>query len=141
MFKTLLIFHFLGLSIGAGTGVYLAALSAHAAKLADKSAARSVMLGPGAVIANVGTVGLALLLISGVGMVAIDNGMVRWDTAFWIKMALVFSIVIYVAGMKWLTARARRETVPKAAFTMKKLGPVGPVLAACAIGAAVLAFQ
>ena len=141
MFKTLLIFHFLGLSIGAGTGVYLAALSAHAAKLADKSAAKAVMLGPGGVISNVGTVGLVLLLISGVGMVGLNNGVIQWGLAFWIKMALVVLLVVYVTLMKWLALRAKQETVPKAAFTMKKLGPIGPTLAVCAIGAAVLAFQ
>jgi uncharacterized membrane protein len=141
MNKTLLIFHFLGLSIGAGTGIYMAALSAYAAKMADKAAAKAVMLGPGDVISKVGTVGLVLLLISGAGMVALNDGVAKWGSIFLIKMALVLTLVIYVVSMKWLAARAKQETVPKAAFTMRKLGPVGPLLAVCTIGAAVLAFQ
>ena len=67
MHKLMLITHFLGLSIGAGTGIYMAALSSYAAKLPDKAAAKAVMLGPGGAVSSVGLVGLILLLLSGAG--------------------------------------------------------------------------
>jgi hypothetical protein len=141
MYKLLLVAHFLGLSIGAGTGVYLAALSSYAGKLADKSEAKAVMLGPGGVISKVGTFGLVLLLVSGAGMVAADGGVAQWGPAFWLKMALVVMLIVYVTSMKWLAACARRETDPAAASTMKRLGPLGPTLALFTIGAAVVAFK
>lgn len=141
MFKLLLITHFLGLSIGAGTGVYMAALSAYAGKIADKTEAKAVMLGPGGAISSVGTIGLAMLLLSGMGMVAVGGGVAQWGIAFWIKMALVGLIVVYVMSLKRLAARARLETTPNAAIAMKKLGPIGPMLAIFTVSAAVLAFK
>jgi hypothetical protein len=141
MYKLLLIAHFLGLSIGAGTGVYMAALSSYAGKLADKSEAKAVMLGPGGVISKVGTFGLGLLLLSGVGMVVGADVPMQWGFVFWLKMILVAMIIVYVASMRWLAARAKVETAPKAAFTMKRLGPLGPMLAMFTIGVAVLAFK
>ena len=141
MYKLLLITHFFGLSIGAGTGIYMAALSAYAAKTADRAEAGAVMLGPGGAISRVGSIGLVVLLLSGVGMIAVSGGAAQWGLAFWVKMALVALIIVYVANMKMLAARAREEAEPKAAFIMKKLGPVGPILAVFTISAAVLAFQ
>ena len=141
MHQLMLIAHFLGLSIGAGTGIYMAALSAYAAKLPDKTEAKSVMLGPGAAVSKVGTVGLGLLLLSGLGMVFVDNIAVQWDWAFRVKMVLVGLIIVYVAGMHRLASRAKREKVPQAVFIMKKLGPIGPLLAVFTIIAAVMAFQ
>lgn len=137
----MLITHFIGLSIGAGTGIYMAALSAYAAKLQDKAAAKAVMPGPGGAVSGVGVTGLALLLLSGVGMVFIDNVAAQWDWAFRIKMVLVGLIIIHVANMHRLAARAKRETTPQAAFTMKKLAPLGPILGVLTIIAAVMAFQ
>ena len=99
------------------------------------------MLGPGGAISGVGSIGLVVLLLSGVGMVAVSGGAAQWGLAFWVKMALVALIIAYVANMKMLAARAREEAEPKAAFIMKKLGPVGPILAVFTISAAVLAFQ
>lgn len=141
MHQLMLIMHFVGLSIGAGTGIYMAALSAYAAKLPDKAAAKAVMLGPGGAVSGVGVAGLTLLLLSGVGMVFVDNIAAQWDLAFRIKMLLVGLIIIHVANMYRLAARAKRETTPQAAFTMKKLGPLGPILGVLTIIAAVIAFK
>jgi len=141
MHKLMLITHFLGLSIGAGTGIYMAALSAYAAKLPDKAVAKTVMLGSGGAISSVGLVGLSLLLLSGVWMVFVEHMVVQWDWAFRIKMVLVGLIVVYVGTMHRLAGRAKQETVPQAVFTMKRLGPIGPVLGVFTIIAAVIAFQ
>ena len=137
MHKLMLITHFLGLSIGAGTGIYMAALSSYAAKLPDKA----VMLGPGGAVSSVGLVGLILLLLSGAGMVFVDHITAHWAWAFRVKLVLVGLIVIYVTIMHHLGVRAKREMAPRAAFTMKKLGTIGPLLAVFTIIAAVMAFQ
>jgi uncharacterized membrane protein YbhN (UPF0104 family) len=141
MHKLMLITHFLGLSIGAGTGIYMAALSSYAAKLPDKAAAKAVMLGPGGAVSSVGLVGLILLLLSGAGMVFVDHITAHWAWAFRVKLVLVGLIVIYVTIMHHLGVRAKREMAPRAAFTMKKLGTIGPLLAVFTIIAAVMAFQ
>jgi len=139
-YKTLLILHMFGLTIGAGTGFYLAAVGRHAARHLEQAEARTLIPGVNGAISKLGTLGLALLLLSGVGMVTMA-GSAALNTVFWIKMALVGAIVVYVGVMHSLAARSRRAGDASALLTMKKLSPIGPVLAVATLSAAVLAFR
>lgn len=141
MYNVLLTVHFLGLSIGAGTGVYLAALASYAARQCDRAKARELMLGAGGVVSAVGLAGLILLLVSGILMVLSVGGIDQFGTAFRWKMAAVAVLVVFVTAMKRLALQAKRESTPRAAIAMKKLGPVGPALAVLTIGLAVSAFH
>jgi uncharacterized membrane protein SirB2 len=140
LYKTLLILHMVGLSIGAGTGIYIAAVARHATRNLDQAEARTLIPGVNGAISRVGSIGLALLLLSGIGMAAIV-GPAALGTAFWIKMALVVLIVAFVGTMQHLSRRTRRSGDAGAAATMKRLGPVGPVLAVLTVIAAVGAFH
>jgi hypothetical protein len=137
----LLSLHFLGLTIGAGTGVYLAALARWTAKHRGPPAVRDIMLGPGKAISDVGTIGLLLLIATGVALVFGAGGFGAMPAAFWIKLALVALIVVFVGTMRALAVRARNESGPGTMLLMKKLGPLGLVLAVLTVGAAVAAFH
>lgn len=140
LYKTLLVVHMIGVSIGAGTGIYLTAVARHAARNLDQAEARTLLPGVSGAISKVGTVGLALLLLSGIGM-ALMAGPAAFNTVFWIKMALVVLIVVFVGTMQALATRTRRAADVKAAAAMKMLGPIGPVLGVLTVIAAVDAFH
>lgn len=139
LYKTLLLLHMFGLTIGAGTGVYLAAVGRHAARHLEQAEARTLLPGVNGAISRVGSIGLGILILSGIGMMAILGG--APGAAFWIKMALVAAIVIFVSTMQVLARRIRRAGDAGAAMQMKRLAPLGPVLAVLTIAAAVAAFH
>jgi len=138
-FHLLLFTHLVGLSIGAGTGLYLGAVSGHAARNLEPSEARTLMPGIAAAISRVGTAGLVLLIASGVAM-AWMLGSAALNAAFWWKMVFVAAIVVYVGTMQVLARRVRTAGDAGAARLMKRLAPLGPVLALATIAAAVAAF-
>jgi uncharacterized membrane protein len=138
-FKILLILHMIGLSIGAGTGIYIAAVGRHAARNLEQAEARTLIPGVNGAISKIGTIGLALLLASGLGL-AIVMGPAALGTAFWVKMALVALLVVYLGVVHRLAARTRNGDL-SAVATLKSIGPVGPTLALLTIVSAVVAFS
>ena len=139
LFKTLLILHMFGLSIGAGTGIYLAAVARHAARNLDQAESRTLIPGVSGAISKVGSIGLALLILTGLAMTEM-MGMSALGTAFWVKMALVAAIVVYV-GTAHSLARRMRNGDMRAVATMNAIKPVGPLLALLTMTAAVVAFH
>jgi len=140
LYKTLLLLHMFGLTVGAGTGFYIAAIGRHAARNMEQAEARTLIPGINGAISKLGTVGLALLLVSGIGL-ALILGPAVFNTAFQIKMWLVVLVVVFVGTMHHLAARTRRAGDIRAAQMMRKLGPLGPLLAVATLIAAVMAFH
>jgi hypothetical protein len=140
MFDTLLFLHFVGISIGAGTGVYLIALSRHAARNLDQAEARTLMPGVANTISGVGKLGLILLIVSGITMTLLMGKNV-WSSLFMIKLILVALIVVFVAVMNYLARRVHGKGDMSAAQVMKKIAVLGPMLAILTIFTAVLAFH
>jgi len=140
MYDLLLFLHFFGVAIGAGTGFYMLAVHKHAARNLDQAEARTIMPGIAAAISRVGTIGLTLLIISGVGM-ALIMGTAALTTWFAFKMLLVVLIVGFVVTMKRLAGRVQRNGDLQAASRMKKLGIAGPVLGTLTILVAVSVFH
>jgi len=140
MYITLLILHMFGLTIGAGTGIYLAAVGRHAARNLDQAEVRTLLPGVNAAISRVGTVGLGLLLVSGIGMATI-LGSSAFNTIFLVKMALVVAIVVFVGSVQVLARRSRRAGDARAAAILRRISPLGPVLAVLTLAAAVGAFH
>jgi len=140
LYQMLLTFHMIGLAIGAGTGVYILAVNRHAARNLDQDEARALMPGINGTLSRVGAIGLALLLLSGIGMMAQIGGrsLGAWFT---VKMVLVAAIVVFVGVMHMLSSRLRRRGDASVAATMQRLGPVGPTLALLTVIAAVVAFH
>jgi len=145
MYDFILILHFLGLTMGAGTSFYMLGLALHARRLKDPEAAKNVMLGAGAAISGVGLLGLILLLASGYFLLiqsGIDIKTLNW--AFWMKMAMVVVILIYTVTMKVFAIKAKRREGEEGIAAMKKMkrfAPIGPFLAFLVISFAVLAFN
>ncbi len=137
----LLATHFIGLAIGAGTGVYLAAMGRWTVKHRGPPAVRDIMLGPGKAISDVGLVGLIVLVVSGLGLVSTNAGFSAMPTLFWLKLALVALILLYVFLMRRLAAQAQAETGPATLLRMKKFGPFGVLLAALTVVVAVMTFH
>ena len=140
LYKTLLLLHLFGLTIGAGTGFYLAAVGRHAARHLDQAEARTLLPGVNGAISKVGTIGLVLLLVSGIGLAAM-MGPAAFNTVFQVKMVLVAAIIVFVGTMQVLARRTRRHGDAAAAATMRKISPIGPVLAVLTLAAAVGAFH
>lgn len=140
MLDTLLFLHFTGVAIGAGTGIYLAALARHAERHMDEVQARTLMPGLTGAVARVGNIGLGVLIVSGVGLVGI-TGHEALTPLFWVKMSLVAAIVAFVLRMNRLASRVRLQGDVAAVLTMKKLSPFGPALAGLTVLFAVLAFH
>ena len=140
MFESLLFIHMFGLSIGAGTGVYLLAVSRHAAGNMEQAEARTLMPGITSAIARVGNIGLVLLVVSGIAMTALLGPAVL-NGLFWAKMLGVACLVVYVAIMSMLALRVSRRGDLQAMLKMHKLGPLGPALAMLITLLAVLAFH
>jgi len=145
MYDFILILHFLGLAIGAGTSFYMLGLALHARRLKDPEAAKKIMLGAGAAITGVGLLGLILLLASGYFLLmqsGIEIKTLNW--AFWMKMAMVVAILIYTVTMKIFAIKAKRREGEEGIAAMKKMkrfAPIGPFLAFLVISFAVLAFK
>jgi uncharacterized membrane protein len=141
MYDFLLITHFFGLAIGAGTPFYLAALAAHAGKSGNPLLVKSTMLGSGGAILRVGSTGLGLLIITGILMLMLSNtaGQVGWQ--FHAKMVAVVLITLHVINMMRLLRKARREEGMASMATIKKLAPAGPLLSLAIIVLAVMAFH
>lgn len=140
LYKTLMVCHLIGLSIGAGTGVYIDAIVRHATRNLEPSGAQTLIPGINNVIASVGHIGLLLLLLSGLGLVAM-MGTSGLGSVFFLKMLCVSAIVIFVGVMHMLAKRVRQTKDVKAMLWMKRIGPVGPILALLTIVAAVSAFH
>ena len=140
MYDTLLFLHFLGVAIGAGTGIYMLALHRHAAQNLEQAEARTLIPGIAKSISRVGNIGLVLLIISGAGLVmTLGNNVL--SAMFILKMSLVALIIIFALVMNHLGTLAQRTGNNSAAQLMKKLGIAGPVLGTLTILAAVSAFH
>lgn len=140
MFDTLLFIHFIGIATGAGTGIYMMALSRHAARNLDQAEARTLMPGVANTITGVGKLGLILLIASGIIM-ALIMGKSVWTGMFVAKMVLVMLIIAFLVAMNTLARRVHGKGDMSAARVMKKIAVVGPTLAMLTIFTAVLAFH
>ena len=140
MYSILLFMHFVGISIGAGTGIYMFALGRHASRNMEQAEARTLMPGINATIARVGDAGLILLLASGIGMgLLLGDSVVT--TLFVLKMALVVVIIGFVLAMKYLAQRIRITGNPSTMKLARRLGMLGPVLGLTTILVAVMLFH
>ena len=140
MYDTLLFLHFVGISIGAGTGVYMFALARHAARNLEQAEARTLMPGISGTVSRVGDIGLLLLLTSGIG-IALIIGRGILSELFIVKMLLVAAIILFIVIMRHLARRAQIKADLKAVQWMRRLGILGPLLGVATILAAVLVFH
>jgi uncharacterized membrane protein len=140
MFDTLLFLHFFGISIGAGTGIYMLALSRHAARNLEQAEARTLMPGIANTISGVGKLGLLVLIASGMIMTLLMGKSV-WSGVFLTKLILVALLIVFLIVINRLATRVQAKGDMSAARVMKKIAVLGPMLGMLIIFTAVLAFH
>jgi uncharacterized membrane protein SirB2 len=142
MYDLLLMVHFLSLGAGIGISLTFFVLGLQAGKIPP--AEFGPMMGRvGLAMKNVSIAGVTLLVLSGIGMVLVERGMVESGGSwFHAKMLFVAGVVIAFVIVQVNQARARRGENPPAAA--RKAMIAGRIALACAVAAtilAVLAFE
>lgn len=142
MYDLMLILHFLGLALGVGTGFANLALGL-ATKDMDPESRTKFFLRAFALSKN-GSIGLLLLLVSGVGlwvMRGVTATMATAGGAFHVKLTLVVVLMGLIGYMQVLIKRAKQA---QGGPTMAKIPQVGRVLLLVSVAtviSAVVAFH
>ena len=115
MYDILLMIHFLSLGAGLGISLTMFVLGLQAAKIPP--AEFGPMMGRiGLAIKNVSIAGLALLVLSGIGLVLMERGMIEQGGSFFdAKLVFVVAVVIAFTVVQINQARARRGENPPVA--------------------------
>jgi len=143
MYDLLLMIHFIGLAMGVGTSFAMMTLGRVAQSL--EPAERATFFGRVGGLAKNGSIGLALLIASGIGML-FDRGVsVMFKIgggAFHAKLALVVILSGCLGYSQVLRKRMREGKDPaRAAATLPKLGQFMLLLGVSIVISAVAAFH
>jgi uncharacterized membrane protein len=142
MYDLLLILHFIGLALGVGTSFAFLALGLAAKDLAP--AERLLFAKRTFVLAKNGSIGLLLLIISGVGFLLTRgvSAVFAWGgPAFHAKLTLVVLLCGFLGYSQVLMKRVRTGTDPAAAARLPLIGRVMLFLGVSIVICAVLAFH
>jgi hypothetical protein len=139
MTDVLLIFHFIGLMLGAGGGLGSTVVMAHARSLPPDQAGPIRAIGPS--LAHLSSAGLVLMILTGVSLVVMKyDGFDAMPLMFWIK--LVFTGTLTVAAILIEVAYAQvAKGNTKAAEMLPRLGPIAGISSLAAVVFAALAFH
>jgi uncharacterized membrane protein len=142
MRELLLFIHFLGLGLGLGTSFAFMRLG-----IATKDmpmAERIPFYMRAFALSKNGSIGFALLILSGIALVFVDGAAATFAAGrgfFHAKLVLVVILAGVVGYMQSLQARAKRENGGPALAKLPKLGPIGLGLTLAIVLMAVLAFR
>ena len=143
MYDLLLILHFIGIALSVGTGFAFMALGIGTKGMALPE--RGAFMLRAFIIGRNGSIGLVLLLLSGIGMVMIHGGFAvvgqQYGWPFRIKMILVLVIIGLVGYMESLMKKAKRDKGGPVIAKIPKVGPILLFTALSVIVCAVLAFH
>lgn len=142
MYHTLLILHMLGLALGVGTGFAQATLGMSAQKMPLEE--RKAFMMRAMVLGKNGSVGLLLLIVTGVGMMwmrGVSATMQAGGGAFHVKLTLVVLIIGTFGYLQMLIRQARREGGGPALAKLPVAGRVMLLLGIATVASAVLAFH
>ncbi|MDP3736763.1 MAG: hypothetical protein Q8R02_05210 [Hyphomonadaceae bacterium] len=139
MTDTLLIFHFIGLMLGAGGGLGSTVVMGYARSLPTEQAEPVRAVGP--TLARMSTVGLVLMLLTGVALIAFKyGGFDAMPLMFWIKLVFAGTLTLAVILIEVTYARMAKGNA-KAAEMLPRFGPVAGISALAAVVFAALAFH
>jgi uncharacterized membrane protein len=139
MREAMLIFHFVGLAMGLGTGFAHAFLGAASAKMQPDEATKFRL--HSLVISTMGNIGIVLLLISGFYLIT-----PYWkvlDTMPWLiaKLILVAILVVLIALINIAGKKAKNGDAERQFKKMKTMGKMTLILALAIVVAAVMVFR
>ena len=141
MFQTLLILHFIGLAMGVGWSFAMLALG-----LASKNMPapeRTAFLLRASAVSKIGSIGLLLLILSGVGlmMVAGPEAVMAWGGGwFHVKLVGVVILTGWVGYMQVVLKKTKAAQGGPGMALLPRLGQVGLLLSLAIVVCAVLAF-
>jgi uncharacterized membrane protein len=139
MYDLLLILHFIGLAMGVGTGFAMLRIGFSTRNLPP--AERGALFQKVSVLRLNGYTGIALLILSGLGMLASRPGLFAAAGGYFhAKLTLVAAMVVLIGIMHVAMGRAKRAGGPPPAILMK-LGNLNFTLGLLVIVLAVLAFH
>ena len=139
MNQFILFLHFVGLMMGAAGGFGSAVIMRRALALPADEA--KVVRGLGPILANVATVGLSLLWVTGLILVWSKwDGFGNLPKLFWVKAVFTVSLTVMHGLVLMTYAEIRKGNVALAA-RLPKLGPMGGISALLAVLFAALAFS
>jgi hypothetical protein len=142
VYTTLLILHFIGLALGIGTGFANMTLGMSLAKLPE--AERGPLAMRFLVLSKNGSIGLTLLILTGVGMMLMRGvpATFAWGGgAFHAKLTLVVLMIGIFGYMQMLIAKLKKEGPGPAAQKLPVLGRVMLLLGIGVIVCATIAFH
>jgi len=137
-----LILHFLGVALGVGTGFAMFRLGVSTKNLPP--AERGAFMQRAGVLSLNGSIGLSLLIVSGVGLLltrGADVVMAWGGSWFHIKLTLVVILIGLFGYMQVLMRKARSADGAAAAARIPILSPIMLLVAVSIIISAVLAFH
>ena len=141
MYLTLLILHFIGLALGLGTSFAMFTLGL-ATKDLDGPERGKFML-RAAILGKNGSLGLLLLIVSGLGMTlsrGFGQTMAWGGPAFHTKLLLVL-VLCGVVGFMQVTLKKARGGESAAMARLPKLGRIGMLTSVLIVVLAVIAFK
>jgi uncharacterized membrane protein len=142
MYETLLILHFIGLALGVGASFAMLTLGIAGASL--EPAERGKFMLRVSLLSKNGSIGLALLILSGLGILfyrGVGNVMQWGGGAFHAKLTLVLVLCGLVGYMQVTLKKARQTGAPELMARLRTLGRVGLVLSVSIVICAVIAFK
>jgi uncharacterized membrane protein len=142
VYTALLFLHFVGLALGIGTGFASLTLGRAARDLEPPERGRFMMRA--SAISKNGSVGLALLLLTGVAMMllrGVSETFAWGGGAFHAKLTLVAVFIGIFGYMQTLARRARREGGGAAMARLPIVGRIGLATGLAIVATAVLAFH
>ena len=142
MFDLLLVLHFIGLALGVGTSFAFMNLGIAAKDMPLPE--RALFFLKAFSLSKNGSIGLVLLIVSGVGMMLVKGSSVVMASGggfFQAKLILVVALIGFVGYMQTLMRKARKENGGPVMAKIPKVGRFGLMLGVAIIILAVLAFH
>lgn len=136
MRETMLILHFIGLSMGLGTSFAHAFLGAATAKMSPDEAVKFRV--HSLVLANMGNVGIGLLVISGLYLITPYWSVLTSMPLLMAKLALVVVLIILITMINALVKKARSGD---AEVHLKKMATIGKMTLIVALTIVILAVS
>ncbi len=138
MTDVLLIFHFIGLMLGAGGGLGATVAMGYANSLSEQKAKTVRGLGPP--LAHMSAAGLVLMLASGLLLLFWKYDVTAMPVMFWFKIGFVLLLTVAVVSIEMTYGRIKKGDA-KAAALLASLGPMAGISSLMAMIFAVLAFH
>jgi len=131
--------HFIGLCIGVGTALSNALLSVYLTRKNNNDISADTKRAIAHYLFRLGTIGLALLVISGMLLMIFYHPIITLSSLFWLKLCVVSVLIALVYYAKQLFNESSPST--RTVIFLARIRVLSPALSLSIVILAVLAFQ